>query len=252
MVRVFFSASLSELAQVKIMTLLAQEKEITLEKKEEERVSAAAKEYFSTLNETEKDLLGVDEKCIAQMYRDYALAEKVYHEIVDNVNPEISDDEARTITVLSIRTEDLAAAQEVLAKTQEEDAVFETLAELYSEDTAISYSFGKGEVEPVIEEAAFNLGKNEISDIIEAQDGYYILKCTSTFEEEQTQLNKIKIAENRRNEAFSAEYDAFSASLVRQLNEEVWNSVALIHDENVKTSSFFEVYNTYFQIDGMF
>lgn len=241
---------LSELAQVKIMTLLAQEKEIVLEEKDQERVAAAAKEYFASLNETEKKLLNVDEKRIAQMYREYALAEKVYHEIVDNVNPEISDDEARTITVLLIRVKDAAEAQQVWQKTQEEGSSFETLAELYSEDTSLSYSFGKGEMDEAIETAAFNLGKNEISDVIAAGDGYYILKCISTFEEEQTQLNKEKIVERRRSEAFSTEYDTFAASLVRQLNEEVWDTVALLHDENVQTDSFFSVYNTYFQIEN--
>ena len=40
------------------------------------------------------------------MYGEYALAAKVYRQIVENVNPEISDDEARTITVEAIRVSD--------------------------------------------------------------------------------------------------------------------------------------------------
>ena len=34
---------------------------------------------------------------------------------------------------------------------------------------------------------------------------------------------------------------------IRQLNEELWNSVTMIHQDDVKTSSFFEVYQMYFQ-----
>ncbi len=238
---------LAELAQVKTMALLAGEREVTLDEKEEQRVTAAAAEYFGSLNETEVAALGVDEALIAQMYREYALAGKVYRQIVENVNPEISDDEARTITVLAIRMEDEADAQDVCRKAKEEGADFEALADQYSEDTAISYSFGKGEREEAIESAAFNLGKDEVSDVIEAQDGYYILKCISTFDEAQTQLNKEKIANQRRNEAFNREYDSFVNSLVRRLNEELWDSVEMIHDENVTTDSFFTVYNQYFQ-----
>ena len=45
---------------------------------------------------------------ITKMYEEYALAEKVYQTIVENVNPEVSDDEARTITVDMIRVSDSA------------------------------------------------------------------------------------------------------------------------------------------------
>ena len=161
--------------------------------------------------------------------------------------PEISDDEARTITVLAIRMEDEQEAQDVCLQAKEEGADFEALADAYSEDTVVSYSFGKGEMEEPIETAAFDLGKDEVSDVITAQDGYYILKCVSTFDEAQTQLNKEKIANQRRNEAFNQEYDSFVNSLVRRLNEELWNSVTMIHDENVTTDSFFAVYSKYFQ-----
>ncbi len=238
---------LAELAQVKTMALLAQEREVTLDEKEEQRVAAAAAEYFGSLNEDEVAALEVDEELIAQMYREYALAGKVYRQIVENVNPEISDDEARTITVLAIRMEDEQEAQDVCLQAKEEGADFEALADAYSEDTVVSYSFGKGEMEEPIETAAFDLGKDEVSDVITAQDGYYILKCVSTFDEAQTQLNKEKIANQRRNEAFNQEYDSFVNSLVRRLNEELWNSVTMIHDENVTTDSFFAVYSKYFQ-----
>ncbi len=240
---------LAELAQVKAMSLLAQEKEVVLDEKETERVEAAAREYFNSLSEAEVTALGVDEKLINQMYTEYALASKVYRQIVEDVNPEISDDEARTITVLSIRLKDRAKAQEVLEQARQEDIDFEALAEANSEDRIVSCSFGKGEMDEAIEKAAFDLGKDEISGIIETDDGFYVLKCVSTFDEAQTRANKEKILEKRRNEAFNSEYDTFANSLVRQLNEELWQSVALIRDENVKTDSFFTVYDTFFQVE---
>lgn len=57
---------------------------------------------------------------ITKMYEEYALAEKVYQTIVENVNPEVSDDEARTITVDMIRVSDSAKASQVLGKAKEE------------------------------------------------------------------------------------------------------------------------------------
>ena len=81
----------------------------------------------------------------------------------------------------------------------------------------------------------------------EKHGSYYILKCISTFDEAQTKANKGKIVKQRQSEAFDTEYTAFEQTLVRQLNEELWNSVTMIHQDDVKTSSFFEVYQMYFQ-----
>ena len=236
---------LGELAQVKSMMLLAGQRGVVLDETEQQRAQAAADEYFASLNETEKALLGVERATVLQMYQEYALAAKVYRQIVEDVNPEISDDEARTITVQMIRMSERNAA-EAVRQQAEEGADFETLAQENSEDPEITCSFGKGEKEAAIEKAAFNLGKDEISGVIAGTDGFYIIRCVSTFDEAQTLLNKEKIADERRNEAFNREYDTFVDSLVRQLNEELWDSVTLIRDDAVTTSGFFAVYERYF------
>lgn len=238
---------LTQLARIKVMNLLAQKKEVTLDDKEKERAAAVGREYFTSLNSAEVTALNVTQDLITKMYEEYALAEKVYQTIVENVNPEVSDDEARTITVDMIRVSDSAKASQVLGKAKEEGVDFETLAQAESEDQTVMQSFGKGEVSEELEKAAFNLGKDEISDVVESDGSYYILKCISTFDEAQTKANKEKIVKQRQSEAFDTEYTAFEQTLVRQLNEELWNSVTMIHQDDVKTSSFFEVYQMYFQ-----
>ena len=218
---------LTQLARIKVMNLLAQKKEVTLDDKEKERAAAAGREYFTSLNSAEVTALNVTQDLITKMYEEYALAEKVYQTIVENVNA--------------------AKASQVLGKAKEEGVDFETLAQAESEDQTVTQSFGKGEVSEALEKAAFNLGKDEISDVVESDGSYYILKCISTFDEAQTKANKEKIVKQRQSEAFDTEYTAFEQTLVRQLNEELWNSVTMIHQDDVKTSSFFEVYQMYFQ-----
>lgn len=257
---------LAKIAQIKTMYLLAQDREVALDESESSRVEQAAAEYFASLNEQEAELMGVEEKTIEQLYMEYALADKVYRYIIQDVNPEISDDEARTITVqhilLRTSTEDGAGnrvdysperkqeayrnACEIRREAMEEEADFVDLATRYSEDSTISYSFGKGEMDLAFEEAAFSLETGEISEVVETEAGYHIIKCLSTFDREQTDLNKQQIVEERRREVFGQEYDAFVETLARQLNEKVWDEVALLHDEAVETKSFFDVYAKYF------
>ena len=258
--------ALAKIAQIKAMTLLAKKYNLSLTEDEIRLAEAAAEEYFSSLNETEKEMMGVSEDVIISLYSEFALSNKLYHHLIKDINPEISDDEARTITVehILIKTYNLdengekseysvyakeqayLLAQEVEKKVKAGED-FHTLADKYSEDDTLTYSFGKGEMEPVFEEAAFNLGTNEISNIVETQYGYHIIKCISTFNREVTDENKKRIVEERKKEVFGEVCESFVSSLVKNLNKELWSEITFIHDENVTTSDFFEVYNHYFE-----
>lgn len=257
---------LAQLAQIKTMNLLAQRHGVQLDEEELALTEEAADTYYSSLNQTEREVMQVDREVIAQLYAEFALANKVYEYIIKDINPEISDDEARTITVqhILIRTyvqdgtgkkiefsdkdkkEAYERAKEILALAREEGADFEELVLNYSEGDKGNYSFGKGETDPAFEEAAFNLEKGEISDIIETRYGYHIIKCINTFNREETDANKIKIVEKRKEEVFGQEYDAFVSTLTRTINQSLWDSISFSVNEEVKTCDFFDIYNQYF------
>ncbi len=258
--------ALAQIAQIKTMNLMAKRYEIELTKEEKTQAQHAAQAYFSSLNETEKQEMGVDADVIGKLYQEYALAHKVYQYIIKDINPEISDDEARTIIVqhILIKTyaldgtgkkieytqkakEDSRRIAEEVWKKAVEGEDFDELIRHYNEDDKSTYSFGKGEMDPAFERAAFNLGTGEISDIVETGYGYHIIKCISTFDKEETDSNKIKIVEMRRDEVFGQEYDAFVETLTRKLNEEVWEDVRFIHDTDVTTMDFFDIYDIYFE-----
>lgn len=257
---------LEKAAQIKTMYLLAKEKDIALEDEEKEQVKKAASEYFQSLNETEVELMGVTQETIEELYTEYAMANKVYQYIIQDINPEISDDEARIITVqhILIRTymkdgsgnrvdfseeqkkEAYEKISEVRTLATDGEQDFAELASRYSEDVNISYSFGKGDMDEAFEAAAFELETGEISEIVESESGYHIIKCLNTFNREETDNNKLNILEERRGEAFGQEYDKFVEGLARRLNQSLWNEVALIHDKQVTTTDFFAVYEKYF------
>lgn len=257
---------LAKLAQIKTMYLLAQDRGVALDEAEAGRVQQAAAEYFGSLSRREAELMGVEEKTIEKLYEEYALADKVYRYIIQDVNPEISDDEARTITVQQIvlRTKAADAEDGTAAISEAEKAAvyeracdirhmavdgehdFVDLASRYSDDSVTTFSFGIGEKEEAFERAAFALATGEVSQVIETEEGYHIIKCISTFDKNQTDVNKLEILEQRRREVFGEEYDAFVETLARQLNTEVWQEMTLPKDERVTTADFFEVYRKHF------
>ncbi len=254
--------ALSKMAQIKAINLLAEDRGIKLDEAESAKVERAASEYFESLNDSEIEAMGVDQDVIRELYNEYAISEKLYQNIIKDINPEISDDEARTITVEHIliktyyldeddemheytenaRREAKALAEDICERAKAGED-FENLASEYNEDSHMTYSFGKGEMDAVFENAAFNLGENEISDVIQTEYGYHVIKCLSTFNREVTDSNKLKIVEERRNKAFSDVYDDYVEGLTKNLNEELWSSIKFVHDENVTTCDFFEVFD---------
>ena len=253
---------LARIAQIKTMYLLAKEKEVTLDEAE---VVQAAQEYYSSLNDTEIEAMGATEEIVENLYREYAMADKVYQLIIQDINPEISDDEARKITVQQIFFATASTDMDGNLKPYSESSIqsayekacevrdlavdgehdFTELASKYSDDSEITYSFGKGEAESAYEEAAFNLATDEVSQVVKCERGYYIIKCINTLDREETDANKLKIVEERKREV-GQEYDSFVNTLVRQLNDKLWDEITLIMDEQVTTDNFFDVYAKYF------
>lgn len=257
---------LAKIARIKTLNLMAKENNVKLNDAEMNKVKVAADEYYDSLSEAERELLKIDKALITNLYQECALADKVCVYILEDINPEVSDDEARSVTVehIFMKTYMLDGSgkkvaytdamkqkvydemKDVLDMAQSGEHSFKSLMDEYNEAELNTISFGKGEVDKAFEEAAFNMETNELSNIVEGEDGYYIIKCINTFDREETDANKLKIMEERKKEAFYQEYESFVASLTRDLNDRLWEDVSFIHDEQVTTSAFFSIYDKYF------
>jgi parvulin-like peptidyl-prolyl isomerase len=85
-------------------------------------------------------------------------------------------------------------ARDIKAKADKGED-FAALAKQYSEDpgskdTGGEYTFGRGEMVPAFETAAFSLKTNQISDLVETRFGYHIIKLS-----EKIPGGKVAIAE---------------------------------------------------------
>ena len=253
--------ALAKVSQVKVINLLARERGVEPTEELLGVIDGATDEYLESISEEELSRYQIDRDKIYDMYYEYGMSKLMYSTIIKDINPEISDDEARTITVEhillktfdidengnrveldSFTKEEKKRLAEELVQRIEGGENFETLAAEYSEDENLTYAFGKGEMDAVFENAAFNLSGGEVSGVVETEFGYHIIKCISTFNREITDENKVKILKNRRDQAFRDIYDDFEENVSRELNDRVFDSLSDMKDERIGTKNFFNVF----------
>ena len=254
--------ALSRISKVKALNLMAEEEGIVLDAENASEADEVATQYFDALSGDAKESLDLTLEDVQDMYREYALADYMYDKVTASIQTEISDDEARIVKVESIlfstRNEDgsqmddnaktgiLETAQKVLRQIRN-GADFDSLILEYNDDSESSYSLSRSEdgTTDAFTEAAFALDKDEVSDIIETDDGYRIVKCINNFDRSETEANKVKLLESRKGTAFGEQFDKFEETLETNMNDKLWSSVGE-PDNDITTSDFFELYSKSF------
>lgn len=256
---------LARLAQIKVMNLMAADQDFKLNDDDVLRVKSAARDYYASLNPAEREVMKVDEDTLYNIYYEFATADKLYYDMTDKIEPEISDDEARIVTVrdILIKTYKPSAVGTVSYNAAERDEAYERILSIKNrldegadfdviaestenEDERIEYSFGRGVMPESYEEAAFSLVVGEISDIVETDYGYHILKCITAYDPEETDKNREIIIKKKKQEAFNKMYDDYLQNINSNLNADLWDTIAYRKSDAVSTTTFFDVYDTYF------
>lgn len=234
------------LQEMKLMNLLAKEKEIIITGAEKEELRRLSEEYYQSLTKDDIAYMGVTEDDVRTMYEEYFLSNKVVRELTKDMNLEISDSEAKVITIDQIVLSDGTTAEDVLAQATAEGADFDAIAREYSEDQTIRRQLGRGEASGAIEKAAFSLAAGEISQVVEDSGRYYIMKCISDYDEDATQDRKDNLYQQRKKEAFGQIYNQFKADNPITFSRDFWDEVSFSIDDKTTTTNFFELYREHF------
>lgn len=114
-------------------------------------------------------------------YVDTVTASHILIKTIDDEGNELSDTKKK---------EAKKTAEEALEKVKAGED-FATIAKEYSEDSSASSggelgTFGRGEMVTAFEDAAFGMKVGEISDIVETEYGYHIIKVTDKVDKQET------------------------------------------------------------------
>ncbi len=250
-----------QLIELNMIYLMAKEEDITCSEKEKEALRQAAEKYYESLAEDEKTKLNVSKEQIEDLYYKIYVTDKYYEQKTDDESMEISDEEAKVIDVSYIYLKtgdkdiygkvipyDEAKIQEIKAKAQDlsyrahQGEDIQTLADNYSDDEEQRCVIGRGDAEKFFEEAAFALKAGEVSSLIEAEDGFYIIKCMDDYLEAETQEHKKKLEKQYQAERFREIYEPFVAHHTLEFHNKVWNEIYIKDYLTCDSNSFYQIY----------
>lgn len=226
--------------ELKLMSHMADEKEISLSSQERELAKTAAAEYMETLGAMQAEDFGLELSDLENLYQDYWKAEKLVSELTGDMDLEVSDSEAKVITVLEIALSDHETADEVFSKVTAENADFSGIAKEYAESGAVQRQIYYGMMGERYEKAAFSLETGGISDVIEEDGVCYILKCVDDYDADATKIRKGEMMRQKKNDAFYTAYQAYKTENPLTEDEELWSTLSISGAPSVN-ADFFEV-----------
>ncbi len=221
------------------LNIYADKNDIRLSQEEREKAKRAAAAYYQALDEDDKKYLELTEEDICIIYEKYLLSNKVYSAIVDNVDVEISDAEAKVIKVESIYKKDLSQIQTLMEQINA-GGDFKTIAAENTEADQVEYQFGRGDMVTEFEDAAFALSNGQVSGIVQTEEGYYIIKCVNDYMESETQVNKQKILKEYQMKVFNETYQPFVEKMSLEFNDNVWKTFSVENMEHINVNNFYK------------
>ena len=227
--------------ELKIMSRMAEEEKVVLSSREKELVKEAAKEYLAALGEENEKKFSLETRTLEDLYEDYWTADKLVDTQISGANLEVSDSEAKVITIAQIELTDQTAAEELLSKVQAEGSDFTALAKQYSEDSEIQKELYRGLRGAEYEAAAYGLATGEISGVLSDSGKYYIVKCLNDYDEAATRIHKEQMVREKKNKAFYDTYQAYQAEISLSGDDGMWERLTITGTPAV-TADFFEIY----------
>jgi len=234
------------LRELKLMSAMAAEENIALSSMEKEKVREAAKAYMDALGGSLAAEFDLSERNMEAFYTDYLTAEKLVEQIVGGMNLEVSDSEAKVITVMELELSDRETAEAAFSRLNEEGADFTSIAKEYLGDREMKKQIYYGLKGQEYETAAFSLSEGEISSVVEDSGKYYILKCVDDYNEQATRLHKEQMMREKKNEAFYSSYQAYKEENPLTGEDGVWKELSITGSPKT-TADFFDIYERTFE-----
>lgn len=232
------SQMLSHLTKVYSMCMYAKENEIELTEDEINHVKSAAKVYYDSLSQVEKDYTQASLSDIEEMYLRYALALKVNALVLGSVDEEISEDESRIMKAYVLYNENRANIEDIeyMINTGKP---FDSIASLYNKEDSYTRIFGRNEYPANVDEVVFALNDGEISQRIDVENGFYYFQCIDKYIQDLSEANKQAVIDEKKTAIINNLISSLDGKYYSQFNQSAFDDLSIENGDSMTSDSFF-------------
>lgn len=219
---------------------------VEITEEEKKKISEAAKAFDEANGLEEKEAVSGTTENVERMLTLVTIQEKMQKAMVADVDTEVSDEEAaqksmQYVNLSLTKTKEDGSTEQM---TEEEKAEAKKKAEAFQKAVKEGADFAKTAKEKELEvktmtfdeetttpdeglmTKANKLGEGEVSEVIETDSGYYVLKVTSLLDREATDAEKESIAEERKEKQYKDLCEEWEKDVKIEVNEKVWAKIS--------------------------
>ena len=159
------------------------------------------------------------------MYEKYRIAQKTIDELCSGINTEVSDNDKRVMILQLIAApsyEKIEQAKERISSGED----FESVAKEVSRFSQIEYQVSRGTLNPILEETAIYMSDGEVSDIIQTEQNYYLIRCVDDFDEVLS-------------------FTSYAKEHTVGISEEIWENLHFYQTTAFTSDDLYETYDRY-------
>jgi len=220
----------------------AEELGISLTEEEKQEISETVKTFLAANDSRTLAAMSADEATVTHVLELMTLQSKVYNDRAATIDTEVepesvaqkrisyvmnstmgtTDEEGNTVELTDDERAQKRAQMETVLAAARESGDLSAAAEA-QELSASSMTYGNDStsLDTAVMSAADALSDGEISDIIETENGYYIVCMESTFDEAATETARQNEISSREREAYDAWYTPLLESAEITTNDEL-------------------------------
>ena len=253
---------IDNITQIKIIVQQAEKEQVALTEDEVSEISQLAKDYLAGITSDDIKKYGLTEEFIEKVYQDNRLAEKMYDKTTLVVDTGISDEEVKQATIqyfaVLLKGTDRNGKKVKLTKKKEKESAlkrakklrkqaelaadFGNFADANSELEEYELTYGSADLSNTIDDQqkkqqikklpkkiltqGLKMKTGKISNILETEQGYFILYCVSDFDEDATRAKKEEMIEAEQERVFSEAYTSWSKDYKVEIGKKLWEEIS--------------------------
>ena len=218
---------------------------VTLSAEDEAAIADAASGFLAANSSDAINALGADQNVVERYLTLYTIQQRMYDAIIAQADTEVSDEEANTSAYSYVRVSkttytdadgnsaeyDEAGLEELAVTVGEFDAearegTLENAAEAYGYTVNTGTFTADDETMQVeILAALSGLEEGEVSEVVERDEAYYILRLDARTDEQATEGTRQSIIAQRRSDLYNDTLTGWQEGHTWTVDEKVWATV---------------------------